>query len=183
VALWDMLKYRSHDAHMPMAEFYMFGRRQDYSYALPDPQAIIRRRHHIRIWKTQYTLAGVPLWAGAATYDAILEYAKAAHLVNHIIDPNVDAKRDFIGNDIAAKDARRQYIQSKNPVTEADTTSGHPYSLTAGCFSSTCTRTLPFLGRLRLHAEYRIGPEIPLCGVAANKSRFPGGRPISWLTA
>jgi hypothetical protein len=127
VALWHMLKYRSHDAHMPMAEFYMFGRRQDYSYALPDPQSIIRRRHHIRIWKTHYTLDGVPLWAGAATYDATLEYAKAGHLVNHIIDPNVDAERDFIGNDIAANDAQRQYIQSKNPVTEADTTSGHPY--------------------------------------------------------
>jgi hypothetical protein len=105
----------------------MFGRRQDYSYALPDPQAIIRRRHHIRIWKTHYTLDGVPLWAGAATYDATLEFAKGGHLVNHIIDPNVDAERDFIGNDIAANDAQRQYIQSKNPVTEADTTSGHPY--------------------------------------------------------
>ena len=106
----------------------MFGRRQDYSYALPDPQAIIRRRHHIRIWKTQYTLDGVPLWAA---HDATLEYAKAGHLVNHIINPNVDVERDFIGNDIATKDARRQYIQSKNPVTEADTTSGHPYGLTA----------------------------------------------------
>ena len=127
VALWHMLKYRSHDAEMPMAEFYMFGRRQDYSYALPDPQAIIRRRHHIRIWKTHYTLDGVPLWAGAASYDASLEYAKAGHLVNHIIDPNVDAERDFIGNDVAANRAQEQYIQSKNPITEADTISGHPY--------------------------------------------------------
>ena len=126
VALWHILKYRSHDTHLPMAEFYMFGRMQDFGYALPDPQAIIRRRHHIRIWKTQYTLNGVPLWAGAASYDTALEYGKAGHLVNHTIDPNVDAERDFVGNEIAGNDAQR-YVQSKNPVTEAKTTTGNAY--------------------------------------------------------
>src|SRR6516225_1306030 len=36
VALWHILKYRSHDTHLPMAEFYIFGRMQDFGYALPD---------------------------------------------------------------------------------------------------------------------------------------------------
>jgi hypothetical protein len=128
VALWHIAKYRSRDRYIPMAEFYMFGRAQDYGYALPDPDATIRRRHHIRIWKTQYTIDGVPIWAGAASYDVAIEYVKAGHLMNHTIDPNVDAERDFVGNDIAEDDAeRKRYIQSKNPVTEAQTTTGHAY--------------------------------------------------------
>jgi hypothetical protein len=128
VALWHIAKFRGHDIYMPMAEFYMFGRKQDYGYALPDPNAMIRRRHHIRIWKTQYTMNGVPIWAAAASYDAHLEYGKAGHLVNHNIDPNVDAERDFVGSDIAENDSMRlRYVQSDNPVTEAKTTTGQAY--------------------------------------------------------
>lgn len=128
VALWHIAKYRSRDRYIPMAEFYMFGRVQDYGYALPDPVATIRRRHHIRIWKTQYTIDGIPIWAGAASYDVAIEYAKAGHLMNHTIDPNVDAERDFVGTDIAGNDAeRKRYVQSKNPITEAQSTTGNAY--------------------------------------------------------
>ena len=128
VALWHIAKYRSHDARIPMAEFYMFGRMQDYGYALPDPEAMIRRRHHIRIWKTQYTMDEVPIWVGAASYDAALEYGKSGHLVNHNIDPHVDTERDFVGDDIAEhKPQRLRYLRSMNPVTEAETTTGQTY--------------------------------------------------------
>ena len=70
----------------------------------------------------------MPIWAGAASYDVAIEYAKAGHLMNHTIDPNVDAERDFVGTDIAGNDAeRKRYVQSKNPITKAQTTTGNAY--------------------------------------------------------
>ena len=53
--VWHLLRHGTNDTRLPMARFYLFGRVQDYSYALPDPDAIVSRRHHLRIWKTDYT--------------------------------------------------------------------------------------------------------------------------------
>ena len=43
---------------------------------------------------------GTPIWAAAATHDVAIEIAKRGHLINHRIDPAVDAERDFIGVDL-----------------------------------------------------------------------------------
>jgi hypothetical protein len=125
---WHLFTQRTHDARLPMARFYMFGRIQDYSYALPDPGAIMSRRHHIRIWKTQYTVGGIPLWAGSASYDTAIEYAKHGRLINHTIDPEVDVERDFVGTDLSATTKLRQeYVRTQNPVFDAQTVSGEAY--------------------------------------------------------
>ena len=99
IFVWHLLRHRTNDTQVPMARFYLFGRVQDYSYALPDPVAIVSRRHHLRIWKTNCTVDGTPIWAGAATHDVAIEIAKRA-LINHRIDPAVDAERDFVGTDL-----------------------------------------------------------------------------------
>ncbi len=127
--VWHLLWRRTKDSRLPMARFYLFGRVQDYSYALPDPDGIVSRRHHLRIWKTDYTIGGTPLWAGAATHDVAIEIAKRGHLINHRIDPAVDAERDFIGTDLTDTDSvnRREYLDCAMPVFEAQTASGEAY--------------------------------------------------------
>lgn len=128
VMAWHLFTQRTHDARLPMARFYMFGRVQDYSYALPEPGAVVTRRHHIRIWKTQYAIDGTPIWAGAASYDETIEFAKRGHIINHTINPRVDTERDFIGTDLAEESPlRKQYLYSDDPVFEAQTTSGEAY--------------------------------------------------------
>lgn len=128
VMAWHLLRHRTHDAKVPMARYFMFGRMQDYAYALPDPNAIVSRRHHIRIWKTQYAVDGNPIWAGAATYDQAIVFAKQGRIMNHMIDPNVDKERDFVGANIAeTSPLRKQYLHSENPVFEAQTASGDAY--------------------------------------------------------
>lgn len=125
---WHIFTQRTHDVRLPMARFYMFGRVQDYSYALPDPNAIVSRRHHIRIWKTLYTVDGNPLWAGSASYDAALQFAKHGRLINHTIDPQVDTERDFVGTDLAeTSKVLQEYVHADNPVFEAQTASGEAY--------------------------------------------------------
>lgn len=129
VFAWHLLRHCTNDAWLPMARFYLFGRVQDYSYALPDPGAVMSRRHHLRIWKTEYTVHGTPIWAGAATHDIAVEIAKRGRLINHRIDPAVDAERDFVGTDLAATltVSRQEYLQSANPVFQAQTASGESY--------------------------------------------------------
>jgi hypothetical protein len=129
VMAWHLLTQRTHDVLLPIARFYMFGRVQDYSYALPDPTAIMTRRHHLRIWKTGYTVDGSPVWAGAATYDVAIEIAKRGHLINHAIDPEVDTERDFIGTNLTGTSLvhHQEYLDGANPVLQAQTASGEAY--------------------------------------------------------
>lgn len=128
IMAWHLARHGTHDAKLSMARFYMFGRVQDFAYALPDPDAIVSHRHHIRIWKTGYTSAGVPIWAGAATFDDAIAFLKHGRIFNHTIDPQVDTERDFVGTDLAnSNPLQRRYLQSGNPVFEAQTVSGQAY--------------------------------------------------------
>jgi hypothetical protein len=129
VFVWHLLRHRTNDAQLPMARFYLFGRVQDYSYALPDPNATMSRRHHLRIWKTAYTIGGKAIWAGAATHDIAIEIAKRGRLINHRIDPAVDTERDFVGTNLAEtlSVSRQEYLYSSDPVFQAQTASGESY--------------------------------------------------------
>jgi hypothetical protein len=112
-----------------MARLYLFGRVQDYSYALPDPAAIVSRRHHLRIWKTDNEIDGTPVWAAAAIHDVAIELGKHGHLISHRIDPNVDAERDFVGENLAKTRLvnYREYVHRVDPVFEAQTAAGEAY--------------------------------------------------------
>ncbi len=129
IFVWHLMRHGTSDAHVPMARFYLFGRVQDYSYALPDPQAIVSRRHHLRIWKTNYTQNGTPIWVGSATHDVAIEIARNGRFINHRIDPQVDEERDFIGGDLTetASVSSQEYLHGVTPVYEAKTASGEAY--------------------------------------------------------
>lgn len=129
IFVWHLLRHQNNDAQLPMAKFYLFGRVQDYSYALPDPHAIVTRRHHLRIWKTDYSMDGTPIWVAAASHDVAIVIARRGHLINHRIDPNVDAERDFVGSNLTESSSvnREEYLSSDNPVFEAQTSSGDSY--------------------------------------------------------
>jgi LssY C-terminus len=129
IFVWHLLLHGTHDTSIPMARFYLFGRVQDYSYALPEPGAVVSRRHHLRIWKTDHTIDGTPIWVGSATHDIAIEVAKRGRLINHRIDPAVDAERDFVGIDLTntSSISRQEYLDSANPVFQAQTASGQTY--------------------------------------------------------
>ena len=129
VFVWHLLQHGTNDAKLPMSRFNLFGRVQDYSYALPDPVAVVSRRHHLRIWKTDYTMDGTPIWVGAATHDLAIEIGKRGHLINHRIDPDVDAERNFIGAELAgiSSVSRQEYLLRIDPVFRAHTVSGEAY--------------------------------------------------------
>ena len=126
---WHLLWQRTHYMKLPMARFYVFGRVQDYSYAMPDPGSILTRRHHLRIWRTDYEVDGKPIWVGAATDDVAIVIEKRRVRFDHRIDPHVDAERDFIAENLAEtlQVTREEYLTSADPVFEARTTRGQTY--------------------------------------------------------
>jgi hypothetical protein len=126
---WHLLWQRKHYTKLPMDKLYVFGRPQDYSYSLPDPQSIVARRHHLRIWKTDRQVGGVPLWVGAATHDVAIEFVKRRFRLLHRIDPNVDEEREFIARNLAEKTqvTLEQYVHCTSPVFNAETATGQEY--------------------------------------------------------
>jgi hypothetical protein len=127
--IWHLLSQRAHDPKLPMIKLFVFGRGQDYSFVLPDPRAIAARRHHLRIWKTDRVVDGVPLWVGAATHDIAIQVVKHRFEILHRIDPNVDAERDFIAGNLAETWPlnREQYMSLSEPVHNAYTANGQSY--------------------------------------------------------
>ena len=127
--IWHLLWQRQRYTKLPMDKLYVFGRSQDYSYALPDPISIVARRHHLRIWKTDRVVDGVPLWVGAATHDVAIEFVKHKFRLFHRIDPDVDAERDFIATSLAktSQVTRQQFVRCIDPVFHAQTATGQTY--------------------------------------------------------
>jgi LssY C-terminus len=127
--IWHLLWQRSHYTKLPMDKLYVFGRPQDYSYSLPDPDSIVARRHHVRIWKTDHEVDGIPLWVGAATHDVAIKFVKHKFRLFHKIDPNVDEEREFVAGNLAEtwQLTREQYLRCAEPVFSAQTATGQEY--------------------------------------------------------
>ena len=126
---WHLIRQRNHYLKLPMATLYVFGRAQTYSFALPDPTSIVTRRHHLRIWRTDYEMAGVPIWVAAATHDIAIQIEITRLRIFHRIDPRVDAERDFIGGNLsdARLVAHEEYLRCAAPVFMGQTATGGIY--------------------------------------------------------
>jgi hypothetical protein len=108
----------------PFNNLYVFGRKQDYGFQIPVTKSPFRR-HHVRFWaciptsnpvfrdhvtfwlnKHRSVQAQDPsvigtaderkLWVGAAIYDRGLGIIRHNGRIDHAIDANVNAERDFI---------------------------------------------------------------------------------------
>jgi hypothetical protein len=123
-----ILSTLSHEAYteMPMSTLYLFGRPQDLSFARGDPLKIAAERHHLRVWQTQTTIGGAPLWVGSATHDIGFEKDQRNGNVTHKIDPKIDGERDFLlqSFDAAGVFSSAAYVTPANPLREAHTATG-----------------------------------------------------------
>ncbi|MBZ5701177.1 MAG: LssY C-terminal domain-containing protein [Acidobacteriia bacterium] len=128
-AFWHAAHAPKNNVAMPMSRLFLFGRPQDYGYAMEDTVSTATRRHHLRIWKTDYEVAGYPVWAGAATHDVGIERDQHKWSITHKIDPEVDQERDFVGERLATAErlGDSDYLLPANPVLEATTATGGSY--------------------------------------------------------
>ncbi len=123
-----ILSTLSHEAYteMPMSTLYLFGRAQDLSFARGDPLKVAAERHHLRVWKTDKMVGGVPLWVGSCTHDIGFEKDQRNGNVTHKIDPKIDDERDYLlqSFDAAGVFSSAAYVTPSDPLLTAKTATG-----------------------------------------------------------
>lgn len=123
-----ILSTLSHEAYteMPMSALYLFGRPQDLSFARGDPLKVAAERHHLRVWQTDKTVDGRPLWVGSATHDVGFERDERNGNVTHKIDPKIDDERQFLlqSFDAAGSFSSAAYVTPEAPMLTARTATG-----------------------------------------------------------
>jgi membrane-associated phospholipid phosphatase len=97
------------DPRGPATPAYYSGRPQDLTFEKPgDATGSIRRRHHIRIWRTPLCIApgNEEVWVATSSYDAGVKLVAKPYLITHRIDPEIDRERAMIEHDLLAAGAR-----------------------------------------------------------------------------
>ena len=84
----------------PVSNLYLYKRKEDLAFELPTQT--VRKRHHVRLWKTTYAISGKPVWIGADTYDSRIELSPLGLFPTHHVDADVDKERDFLTSTLSS---------------------------------------------------------------------------------
>lgn len=111
---------------MPMSTLYLFDRPQDYGFAHAEPVRVAMSRNHLRVWKSEYTVGGQPVWCVAATHDIGFERDQRNNGVTHKIDPAIDGEREYVNDTLSSTGlvVARSHVTPASPLTEAKTATG-----------------------------------------------------------
>lgn len=106
------------DPVAPITPYFRDGRPNDLSFQKPDASDTLRRRHHVRIWRSPYQLGtGEDVYVASASYDDGLKWGFLHH-----ISPDLDRERDAILSDLAATGSITTpvYVTETGPRTGFD---------------------------------------------------------------
>jgi hypothetical protein len=111
----------------PMSKLFLWNRPQDLAFQQPTDTP--KMRSHVRLWLTNESLNGTPVWVAAATYDVAVGINRKTGAFTHYIDPNVDAERDAVVKDIrlSNKVSKIYHIEGCGKQTAATNGDGCPY--------------------------------------------------------
>ncbi len=111
---------------MPMSTLYLFDRAQDYGFAHAEPVKVAMSRNHLRVWKSEYSVDGRPVWCIAATHDIGFERDQRNNGVTHKIDPSIDGEREYVNGTLSGTGlvSQRDHVTPADPLTTAKTATG-----------------------------------------------------------
>ncbi|PSH03242.1 MAG: hypothetical protein CXZ00_13405 [Acidobacteria bacterium] len=111
---------------VPMSTLFLFNRPQDYGFAHAEPVKVAMSRHHLRVWKSPYTVDGRPLWCVSATHDVGFERDQRNNGVTHKIDAAIDSEREYVNGTLSETGlvVQRDHVMPADPVTTAKTATG-----------------------------------------------------------
>ncbi|MGD8346903.1 MAG: LssY C-terminal domain-containing protein [Lysobacterales bacterium] len=84
--------------YSPVSSLYAFGRRQDVAFQWIREN--IHERNHLRLWMSNYTYEGLPVWIGQISRDIGVRFTRKT-ITTHKIDPNVDETREYLLENLA----------------------------------------------------------------------------------
>ena len=102
------------DLSAPVSPQYYGGHLEDIAFERASPSA--RIRHHVRFWRTDFTVAGDTVWAGAANQDIGL-LIRVRGIPTHRIDSLIDLERELIVRELLAGECIRIHGYARLPGT------------------------------------------------------------------
>lgn len=85
----------------PVSSLYLFDRSQDV--ALQRARRSIAQRNHMRLWLAPFRFEDRPVWVGQVSRDiGVKVTSKSPTLTTHVIDPQVDATREYLLHSLIA---------------------------------------------------------------------------------
>jgi hypothetical protein len=120
---------RRPDPAAPVSPLFFDGRIEDVAFQLPDGFSAARR-HHIRLWRVGGDMFDHrPLWLASASYDRGVGLSHFTLQVTHLIAPDLDAERAFVGQALGHAGAIRSFfqIQGIGPTLRGKNGGGDPY--------------------------------------------------------
>jgi membrane-associated phospholipid phosphatase len=84
----------------PVTPAYLNFQPETIAFEKPTHTNSLRQRHHTRLWKTNFNVAGIPVWAATASLDQGIGIGSKVALPTHHIDPNIDAERNYISQSL-----------------------------------------------------------------------------------
>jgi membrane-associated phospholipid phosphatase len=134
--LWAVIRDEP-DPHGPATPSYFAEQPQGFTFERSGtPSGSIRKRHHIRIWRTPICLLpGCALvWGATCSYDMGIEFIPKPYLITHRIDPNIDREREFVAQTLRTAGAAEMAFltvtgprRGRNAGGDAFTTDGRAH--------------------------------------------------------
>ena len=135
----------------PVSPLYVYGRAQDI--ALQKIRNKISQRNHLRGWLAPFTYEGQRVWVGQISRDiGVRLTSKSWYLTTHKIDPEVDADRDYLLQDLLASGFVRAvgFVGGVGPAP----ISAPRGNLTGDPYFTDGRRLVLFLGNAPLSSEH-----------------------------
>ncbi len=85
-------------AEAPVSILFLDGRPPDMTFEKQNDT--FDKRHHIRVWLSQESFNGQPVWVAAATHDISITFSRQGRSFTHGIDPEIDKERIKVVNDL-----------------------------------------------------------------------------------
>ncbi|MGB5560551.1 MAG: LssY C-terminal domain-containing protein [Paracoccaceae bacterium] len=84
------------DTNAPVTPYFWMGQPNDFAFEKSTPDNTLRKRHHVRFWRSRFRSPAGAEWIFAtASFDDGLDWG-----ITHHVDPNIDAQRDLLTQDI-----------------------------------------------------------------------------------
>lgn len=90
----------------PVTPSFVAGQVQDIAFEKPAGRPTIRRRHHVRWWRTDLTFGPRPVWVATASLDERIEIGPVIPVISHRIAADIDAEQAYIASDLSREGVR-----------------------------------------------------------------------------
>jgi len=108
----------------PMRSLFVSGKKHKLGFERPTRSDTYRRRHHLRLWDTEFMLYKKPVWVGMLSYDRSFGLAKGSLSPTHHISAALNSEENFLADNLDIKTP--QYVHLSKPE-EGIISIGDPY--------------------------------------------------------